>query len=74
MKKPSSTMVDIIVMASKLPLIKVGTLLRISKPNTTNTTLMYVVLLIIFLYFNNSTAVISSEFTDILTIVPSFAR
>jgi hypothetical protein len=55
-------------------LIIAGTLLRISKPNTTNTALMYVVLFIIFLYFNSSTDVISSEFTDILTIVPSFAR
>jgi hypothetical protein len=37
MKKPNSTIVDTIVMASKLPLIKAGILLRMSKPKTTST-------------------------------------
>ena len=46
MKNPSSTIVDTIVMASKLPLIKAGILLRMSKPKTTNTALIYVILFI----------------------------
>jgi hypothetical protein len=46
MKNPISTMVDTIVMASKLPLIKAGILLRMSKPKTISTAMIYVVLFI----------------------------
>jgi hypothetical protein len=50
MKNPSSTIVDTMVMASRLPLKKAGIRLKMSNPKTTNTALIYLVFVIIFAF------------------------
>jgi len=48
MKNPSSTIVDTMVIASRLPLKKAGIRLKMSNPKTTSTALIYLDFFIIF--------------------------
>jgi hypothetical protein len=71
-KKPASTMVDTIVIASNLTLRNDGILLTKSKPNTTYTARIYFVLFIIHLYFKISFIATFLVSIGITTIMPSF--